>query len=229
MIKKAKIAIILSELKQLYPSPKCELNFHIEKPYELLLAVIMSAQTTDKQVNVLTSSLFSKYTSLHNFAYCDLETLTKDMSSIGLYRAKAKNIQATCLKILEDFGSEIPRTVEEIQTLPGAGRKTANVVLFELFGINNGIAVDTHVARLSKLLGLTKQDDPLKIEKDLMKLLPQKEWGNFSHRLILYGRYHWPAHKPLHDGPLSQYAEEKVIRHTLKAKKATTSKKNIKH
>jgi endonuclease III len=223
MTKKQKAREVLAILKGIYPNPKCELNFHPEKPYELLLAVIMSAQTTDKQVNVLTNTLFSKYQTLHDFAYAELDTLTKDMSSIGLFRAKAKNIQATCLKLIQEFEGNIPATTEEIQTLPGAGRKTANVVLFELYGINSGIAVDTHAARLSTLLGLTKETNPLNIEKDLMKLLPQEEWGNFSHRLILYGRYYWQAHKPLHDGPLSIFADDKVVKKMTKKPKKTAS------
>jgi endonuclease III len=219
MTKMHKAMEILKVLKQLYPNPKCELVYDPLKPYQLLFAVIMSAQTTDKQVNKLTEKLYAKYPTLRDFVFADPETFTKDISSIGLYRGKAKNIQATAKILYEKYDGNVPRTMLEIQALPGAARKTANVVLFELYGMNEGMAIDTHAIRLSQLLGLTKNTDAKKIEQDLIKLLPQQEWGNFSHRLILYGRYFWPAHKLRHEGELAQFADEKVIKRLENIKK----------
>jgi endonuclease III len=218
MTKKEKASHVLEILKKLYPNPKCELSFDPKKPYQLLFSVIMSAQTTDIQVNKLTQKLYVKYPTLRDFVYADLLQFTSDISSIGLYRNKAKNILATAKILYEKYDGEVPKTMEDIQSLPGAARKTANVVLFELYGINEGIAVDTHAARLSQLLGFTKHSDPKKIEQDLMKLLAREEWGNFSHRLILYGRYFWPAHKLVHDGELAQFADEKAVKKLMKAK-----------
>lgn len=203
MRKTLRAQLIHDHLKELFPEPKCELTFN--KPYELLFAVIMSAQTTDKQVNKVTQELFKKYTTLQNYIDVDISELENDISSIGLYRGKAKNIQKTAGLLQEKYNGEIPRTVAEITTFPGAARKTANVVLWELYRIAEGIAVDTHVKRLSKQLKLTKHDDVKKIEQDLMKLFPQSEWGDVSHRLILYGRYYWPARKE-DTGSLSKIA-----------------------
>jgi endonuclease III len=219
MTKKQKILEVLKVLKRLYPNPKCELVFDPNKPYQLLFSVIMSAQTTDKQVNKLTEKLYIKYPTLRDFVFADLDTLTKDISSIGLYRGKAKNILSTAKILYEKYNGEVPKTMLEIQALPGAARKTANVVLFELYGMNEGMAIDTHAIRLSQLLGLTKNIDAKKIEQDLIKLLPQQEWGNFSHRLILYGRHFWPAHKLRHEGELAEFADEKTVRRMEKGKK----------
>lgn len=204
MKKQERARLINEHLKLVFPEPKCELNY--TKPYELLFAVIMSAQTTDKQVNKVTEKLFEKYTKLEDFAEADLEELMQDISSIGLYRGKAKNIQKTATMLIENYNGDIPRTVKEITAFPGAARKTANVVLWELYRLAEGIAVDTHVKRLSKQLKLTKHDDVKKIEQDLMKLFPQEEWGDVSHRLILYGRYYWPARKE-DSGKLSKIAQ----------------------
>ncbi len=202
----AKAAGVLVALKKLYPVARPELNY--EKPHELLFAVILSAQTTDKQVNAVTKDLFQKYSSLDDFADADLETLQQDISSIGLYKNKAKNIIAAGTMLRDEFGGKIPRSIEELIRLPGVARKTANVVLGHLYGINQGIAVDTHVKRLAFKLGLTDHTDPVKIERDLMAVIPQEEWSGFSLRLILYGRYHWPARAKTHDGPLAQFAVE---------------------
>jgi endonuclease III len=201
MTKKERARLVNAYLTELFPDPKCELNFN--QPYELLFAVIMSAQTTDKQVNKLTSVLFQKYTSLEDYINIDLEEFTQDISSIGLYRGKAKNIQKTAELLLNKYNGVIPRTVAEIIEFPGAARKTANVVLWELYRLAEGIAVDTHVKRLSNQLKLTTHDDVKKIELDLMKLFPQGEWGDVSHRLILYGRYYWAARRE-DNGKLSQ-------------------------
>ena len=178
-------------LRGLYPNPQCALRY--TRDYELLLAVIMSAQTTDRQVNRVTAELFRKYPTLADYRRSDLATLEQDISSIGLYRAKARNIQKTSSLLLDKFDGRVPRTLAEITECPGAARKTANVVLWELYGLAEGIAVDTHVRRLARQLRLTTHLDPAKIERDLMRLFPRAEWGNVSHRFILYGREYWPA------------------------------------
>ncbi len=185
--------LINEYLKEVFPNPKCELNY--TQPFELLFAVIMSAQTTDKQVNKVTEKLFQKYTKLEDYIKADLDELMEDISSIGLYRGKAKNIQKTAGLLHEKYNGEIPKTVKEIVQFPGAARKTANVVLWELYRLAEGIAVDTHVKRLAGQLNLTEHTDVKKIEQDLMGLFPQEEWGDVSHRFILYGRYYWPARK----------------------------------
>ncbi len=203
--KKVKEIIIL--LKKLFPEAKTELTYNPDKPYEFLFAVIMSAQTTDKQVNKVTNMLFVKYKTLEDFVNANPEEFAKDISSIGLYRGKAKNILATATILKEKYNGQVPSSMEEIMALPGAARKTANVVTHELYGMNEGIAVDTHVKRLSKLLGLTEHEDVKKIELDLMNLIPQKEWGDFSRRLILYGRYYWTAKMKEPTGPLASLAQ----------------------
>jgi endonuclease-3 len=201
---KEKAKKIIEILKKEYPTAHTELTYHKSRPYEFLFAVIMSAQTTDKQVNKVTDVLFEKYTSLEDYVKADPAEFAKDISSIGLYKGKAKNIQATAKILLEKYDGKVPATIEEIIELPGAARKTANVVTHELFGKNYGIAVDTHVRRLSQALGLSKNDDVKKIEKDLMAIIPQEEWGDFSRRLILYGRYHWTARSKEPVGPLAE-------------------------
>lgn len=203
---KQKAARIIEVLKKEFPEAKTELTYHKNRPYEFLFAVIMSAQTTDKQVNKVTDLLFEKYTSLEDYIKADPAEFAKDISSIGLYKGKAKNIQATAGILKEKYGGKVPETMEEIIELPGAARKTANVVTHELFKKNYGIAVDTHVRRLSNLLGLTENDDVKKIEKDLMAIIPQEEWGDFSRRLILYGRYFWTARDKEPKGPLKEVA-----------------------
>lgn len=201
MNRKQRAKEILTILTELYPNPLPELDYTHD--YEFLFAVIMSAQTTDKQINKLTSTLFIKYPTLESFAQADLEQLMIDMSSIGLYRAKAKNLIAASKMLIESFDSKVPSTLEEIMLIPGAARKTANVVIADLFNQNVGIAVDTHVIRLSNNFGLTKHQDPIKIESDLKKLFPKSHWGKMSLRIILYGRYYYPARSKEHDGPLS--------------------------
>jgi len=206
MTKETKVKEIIAILKNLYPDPETELIYHTEKPYEFLFAVIMSAQTTDKQVNKVTKEVFQKYRTLEDYVNASLEEFSKEISSIGLYRGKAKNILATAKLLKEKYNGEVPKTMEEIMALPGAARKTANVVTHELYNMNEGIAVDTHVKRLSKLLGLTEHDDVKKIEQDLMKIIPKEEWGDFSFRLILYGRYYWTARMKDPVGLLAKYA-----------------------
>jgi endonuclease III len=200
MTKKERASIMFEVLKELYPQPKAELNYTHD--YEFLFAVIMSAQTTDIQINKLTDKLFIKYPSLQSFADANIEELTTDMNSIGLYRAKAKNLKAAANLIIDKYNSQVPNSVDEIMTIPGAARKTANVVTGDYFNMNEGIAVDTHVIRLSQNFGLTKHKDANKIEQDLKKLFPKSEWGKMSLRIILYGRYYYPARSNNHDGPL---------------------------
>lgn len=187
---------IIAILKKEYPVLKCALNY--STPFELLAATILSAQSTDAQVNKLTERLFKKYGSVRDFAEARIEELQQDAASVNFYRNKAKNIQASARIIIERFGSEVPRTMQELLTLPGVARKTANIVLSEAFGVVEGIAVDTHVRRLSTRLGLSRQDDPVKIERDLMAMVPRKDWADFTHLLISHGRAICLARRPRH-------------------------------
>lgn len=191
-----KVMEILKRLRKEYPEPKTALTF--KTPFELLVATILSAQTTDVHVNRVTETIFKKYKSVKDYADAPFEILQKDISSINFYRTKAKNIQGSAKMIVERFNSKVPKTMDELMSLPGVARKTANIILFNVYGINEGIAVDTHVKRLSYLLGLTKNEDPVKIEQDLMAITPKGEWGNLSHLLIFHGRKICPAKKPNH-------------------------------
>ena len=163
---------------------------------QLLVATILSAQCTDERVNMVTPALFDRFPDAEAMAAADLAEIEQLVKSTGFYRNKAKNIQNACRKIVTDFGGEVPRTMAELTSLPGAARKTANVVLAHAFGINAGVTVDTHVKRLSRLMGFTKHTDPKKIEQDLMKLIPQADWENWSIRLIYHGRAVCNARKP---------------------------------
>lgn len=192
--KKNRILLILSALKQLFPYPVTELDFTHD--YELLFSVIMSAQTTDVQVNKLTARLYKKYPTLESYIDADLTEFTRDISSIGLYKNKAKNVLAAAKMLSTDFNGKVPSEFEKLILIPGAARKTANVVQRELFGISDGIAVDTHVIRLSQQLGLTQNKEAIAIEKDLMRITPVEEYGNISILLILYGRRFWKARQP---------------------------------
>lgn len=191
-----KVPEILRRLKREYSSQKTALSFNT--PFELLVATILSAQTTDIHVNRVTEGLFKKYRSIKDFADAPLGTLQKDVSSINFYKTKAKNIQGAARMIIERFKSEVPKTMEELTNLPGVARKTANILLSNAYGINEGIAVDTHVKRVSYRLGLTKNEDPVKIERDLMAATHKEEWGNLSHLLIFHGRKICQAKKPKH-------------------------------
>ncbi len=177
---------ILQLLKKHYPDAKCALIF--KTPLELLIATMLSAQCTDEVVNKVTGLLFKKYKNVTAFANADLEELQKAVHSTGFYKNKAKNIQNTCRILIEKFNGEVPRKMEQLLLLPGVARKTANVVLFNAFGIIDGITVDTHVSRLSRRLGLSKENSAEKIEKDLMKITPKNDWGMLSHYLIFHGR-----------------------------------------
>ncbi|MFN3946784.1 MAG: endonuclease III [Aquificaceae bacterium] len=190
-----KIQEIISRLEKVFPN-KLELNF--SNPLELFVAVILSAQTTDKKVNELTERLFKKYKTCEDYLKVPLEELEKDISSVNYYRNKAKFIKAACQKIVEDFGGKVPDNMKDLTSLPGIGRKSANIILYNAFGKNEGIAVDTHVARVSQRLGLTKETKPENIEKDLMEQTPKGQWGKLSNLLILLGRYVCTAKNPKH-------------------------------
>jgi endonuclease-3 len=192
--KKERAQKICDALQRTYPDAHCELNF--SNPLELLVATILSAQCTDKRVNIVTAELFKKYRSAKDFADVPLKEIEAAVKTTGFFRNKAKNIQNCCRALVEKFGGEVPRTMDELHALAGVGRKTANVVLGNAFGINVGVVVDTHVTRLTNRLGLTKKNDAVKIERELMKLVPQKDWTLFSHWLIWHGRRRCAARKP---------------------------------
>ncbi len=192
--KKERMEALLKGLKRTYPDAHCELNH--ATPFQLLIATILSAQCTDKQVNIVTESLFQKYRSAADFANAPLHQVENDIRRIGLFRSKAKNIRACCQILVERYRGDVPQTMDELVALNGVGRKTANVVLGNAFNINTGIVVDTHVARLANRLGLTRETTPEKIEQALMKLTPQKDWAMLSHLLIWHGRRRCPARKP---------------------------------
>lgn len=201
---KEKVLKIIKVLEALYPNPKCALLY--QTPWELLTAVILSAQCTDKKVNQVTTELFKKYGTLEDYANADQREFEKDIYSTGFYRAKTKNILSAAKILKERFNGVMPSKMEDMITIPGVGRKTANVVLGELYGVAEGIATDTHVMRLANLLGLTPhKDDPKKIERDLMKIVPKKDWVRFSHMLILYGREYCPARHKHTDCPLLEF------------------------
>jgi endonuclease-3 len=186
---------ILAILKRAYPAAKCSLDHHT--PLQLLVATILSAQCTDERVNKVTPALFAKYKTAADFAAAPEGELERDIQSTGFFRNKARNLRAMAAALNERHGGEVPRTMEDLTALAGVGRKTANVVLGNAFGLTVGVVVDTHVARLSQRLGLTKQTDPVKIERDLMKIVPQKDWTLWPHLLIAHGRAICMARKPL--------------------------------
>jgi endonuclease-3 len=190
----AQVQAIIKELRQLYPEARCSLNY--SNSLELLIATQLSAQCTDERVNKVTSTLFKKYRSVEDFANARQEELETDIRSTGFYRNKAKNIRATCQRLISEYGGEVPGTMEELLTLAGVARKTANVVLGNAFGIQIGFVVDTHIGRLTRRFGWTQNEDPVKVERDLMKLVPQNEWLDLSHMLIYHGRAICDARKP---------------------------------
>lgn len=192
--KAARTGRIITVLHETYPDAHCELNY--SNPLELLVATILSAQCTDKQVNLVTAELFRKYRSPEDYMNAPASEFENDIKRIGLFRAKAKNIQACCRALVEHHHGEVPRTMEELTALGGVGRKTANVVLGNAFQINVGVVVDTHVGRLSNRLGLTKETSAEKVERDLQKLVPQEQWCLFSHLLIWHGRRRCFARSP---------------------------------
>jgi endonuclease III len=190
----ARVGAILDLLNRVYPDAYCELDH--TNPLELLIATILSAQCTDKQVNVVTRDLFPKYRTAADYANADPTELENDLRRIGLFRSKAKNIRACCAKLMTLHGGNVPGSMETLIALDGVGRKTANVVLGNAFGLCEGIVVDTHVARLSQRLGFTRETTPEKIERALMRLVPKEQWTILSHWLIWHGRRRCSARKP---------------------------------
>lgn len=186
---------IIAQLKKAYPDAKCSLNH--SNPLELLIATILSAQCTDERVNIVTADLFRKYRSCADYLKVPASELQNDVRTTGFFRNKTKSIQGACKVLSEKYGNRVPDTIEELLELPGVARKTANVVLGNAFGIASGIVVDTHVSRLSRRLGLTKHQQPEKIERDLVELVSKKDWIDFSHLLIYHGRQICRARKPL--------------------------------
>ena len=187
-------ALVRARLAQMIPAPRCELVH--ENAWQLLVATILSAQSTDKMVNQITPELFRRWPTPAALAKAPTPALERTILRSGFFRSKAKSLKAAAKLVTEKFGGEVPRTMEEITLLPGVARKTGNVVLGTAYGIPTGITVDTHATRVSRLLGLTRQKEPPKIEQDLMKLVPQAEWIDFGHRLVLHGRYTCIARKP---------------------------------
>ena len=192
--RKQRVAEILRILDEMYPAATCALLHR--NPWELLVATILSAQCTDKRVNEVTPGLFQKYPTPQDFAAVRPEVLANDIRSTGFFNNKAKSIVGAAKKIVSDFGGEVPRTMEELLSVPGAARKTANVVLGTAYGIGVGVVVDTHVQRIAARLDLTKSTEPVKIEQDLMKVIPQEKWILFSHQIILHGRALCVARSP---------------------------------
>jgi endonuclease-3 len=189
-----RVAAILEKLDEAYPDAICELKH--QSPFQLLISTILSAQCTDVRVNEVTSTLYNKYTSPKAFAYANPSELESEIRPTGFFRNKTKSIMGASKVIVETFGGKVPRTMEEILTLPGVARKTANVVLGTAYGIASGVVVDTHVIRLSRRLDLTKSDEPKQIERDLIRILPQDRWIKFSHQLIWHGRRVCIARRP---------------------------------
>ena len=207
-----RVRAILQKLDEAYPAATCALVHH--NPFQLLIATILSAQCTDVRVNQVTRSLFEKYRRPEDFAYANPRELEAEIRPTGFFRSKTKSIQGTSKKIVEEFSGEVPRTMEQLLTLPGVARKTANVVLGTAFGIASGIVVDTHVQRLARRLDLTRNTDPKKIEQDLMSIIPKDKWIVFAHQLIWHGRRVCQARKPrCMECNLERicYSEDKII------------------
>ena len=194
MTVRERVIQLVRSFPKIYPEAHCELNF--KNPLQLLVATILSAQCTDKRVNLVTPALFAKYPKARDYAQAPTAELEKAIQSTGFFRNKAKSIRGAAARIVEKHGGTVPQTMEELHGLPGVGRKTANVVLGNAFHKNEGIVVDTHVIRLSERLRITKQTDPEKIERDLMKLVPRAHWTDWSHWLIWHGRRRCFARRP---------------------------------
>jgi len=193
MTKRQRVIKIIGIFDRLYPEAGCSLEY--KDPLQLLIAAQLSAQCTDARVNIVTKTLFEKYKNVYDFAGADLEELQEDIRSTGFYRNKAKNIKNCCRMIIDEFDGMIPDNMDNMLMLPGVGRKTANLILGDIFGIP-GIVVDTHAKRLSKRIGLTENDNPEKIEYDLIKVVPKAEWTRFCHQLVLHGRAVCTARNP---------------------------------
>ena len=193
-MKKSNYVDIINVLKKTYPEAKCSLDFN--KPFELVVAVMLSAQCTDERVNKTTPALFSKYPTIESFANADITDLEKMIHPCGFYKNKAKNIIETAKKVLNDFDGIVPSNMEDLLTLPGVGRKSANVIMLEVFGISQGVAVDTHCKRISNRLGLSKESDPTKIEFDLIQKFPPETLKDVNHLFMYFGRDICTARKP---------------------------------
>jgi endonuclease-3 len=209
--RKLRVARMHRALKKLYPVHRIELNY--STPWELMVAVQLSAQCTDKRVNIVTESLFKKYPTLDAYVRATRAAFERDIKPCGFYRMKAKNILAAAHMVQDTYGGVIPRTMEELLAIPGVARKTANVVAANLYGAAHGIAVDTHIRRFAIRFDLSDYTDPVRIERDLMEIVPKKDWWDFHHRLVLYGRYVCPARKhECRDHPLTRICPEAVMR-----------------
>lgn len=219
MTKKERVKIVLEKLNEKFGKPKCALNY--ETPFELLVAVILSAQCTDVRVNIVTGEMFKKVNTPEQFANLPLKDIEEMIKSTGFFRNKAKNIKLCSQQLMNKYGGEIPQDMDKLVELAGVGRKTANVVRGEIWGLADGITVDTHVRRISNLLGLTKEDDPIKIEKDLMKIVPKDSWIDFSHYIILQGRDKCIARRP----KCSECEISMACKHYEKISKEQASKK----
>ncbi len=210
--RKARVQQILKSLDQMYPQAACAL--HHANAWELLVATILSAQCTDKRVNEVTPGLFAKYPTLTDLAHASQAELAMDIRPTGFFNNKSKSLIGAAQRLLNEFGGDVPKSMDELLTVPGAARKTANVVLGTAYGIPSGVVVDTHVHRVSRRLDLTRHSDPVKIEMDLMKILPKERWILFSHQIIHHGRALCQARKPLcadcHLDPIC-YAKDKTL------------------
>ena len=218
---------IYAVLKRRYPNVNCELNF--KSPFQLLVATVLSAQCTDKRVNIVTSELFKEFPNAKAMSRANIRDVQKLIQSTGLFRAKAKNIKGLSQKIMAEFGGRVPQTIEELTTLPGVGRKTANVVLGHAFDIP-GITVDTHFGRLSRRFGWTQEKDPVKVEFEISDLIPQKEWTNLSQRMIWHGRRICHSRRPACGScPVATFCPSYGIGETdpLKAKKLVKSEEDF--
>jgi endonuclease-3 len=191
---KQRAAKIIELLEKQFPNAKTALNY--SNPLEILVATMLSAQTTDERVNIVTQNLFKKYRTPEDYANVDIKELEQDIRSTGFYHNKARNLKKCCQLLIEKYNSQVPKTMEEMLELPGVARKTANIVLYNAYGIISGIAVDTHVRRVSQRLGLTDHDDPAKIEQDLMQIIPKEKWMKLTDLLIFHGRQVCIARKP---------------------------------
>lgn len=200
---KRKVKKISKKLYETYPEATCSLDY--QNPLQLLISTILAAQCTDERVNIVTKDLFQKYRSVEDFANANIEELEQDIKSTGFYRNKAKNIIACCNKLIREHGGQVPDNMEDLTALPGVGRKTANVILSNIYNVP-GVIVDTHCKRLSNRIGLTEQEDPVKIEQDLMEIIPHKDWSKFSNNLVYHGRAICDARKPKCEMcPISEY------------------------
>lgn len=204
-VRKERMRNMLKVFKKMFPETKSELNYTTD--FEFLIAVALSAQCTDKRVNIVTKKLFKKYPTIESYAKANVKEFEQDIFSTGFYKNKTKNCITAAKVVLDNFGGELPKTIKEMITIPGVGRKTANVILGNLYGINEGIAVDTHVLRISRKFDLVDPPyTPVSMERDLIEITSQGEWSNINHYMVLYGRYNAPAHtKEVHDELTSIY------------------------